>query len=334
MIRLSGISKTYGAPRRAVVALDRVDLEVREGEVVVVVGPSGSGKSTLLRCLAGLEELDAGRVEVGGRDVTARPPGERDVAMVFQEHALYPHLDVRTNIAFPLLARKTPPDEVVAAVAEIARMLDIGAVLDRRPHELSGGERRRVALGRAVIRKPAAFLMDEPLASLDVTLKLRVLDEIRALLQRVGVATLYVTHDQAEALALGDRIAVMRAGRLEQSGEPREVYDRPANVFVASFIGRTPMNLFPGAAVRKNAATIGVRPEACTLVGDGEGLLSGVIENVELLGSNVLVEILAAGERIRVEVPRRSAPERGMTVGVAADERDLLRFDDSGRAIA
>lgn len=331
-IKVEGLVKSYS--RNAPPALREVDLEVAAGEMLVIVGPSGSGKSTLLRCIAGLESLDRGRVEVGGHDVTDSDPGDRDLAMVFQDYALYPHLDVATNIAFPLLARKVPAAEIETAVTKTAEMLGIGALLHRRPSELSGGERRRVSLARAVVREPAAFLMDEPLSNLDAALKLRVQAELRSLQQELGVTTLYVTHDQTEAMTIGHRIAVLRSGAIEQVGSPLELYDEPANVFVASFLGRAPMNLFPPDVFGppNGAATIGVRPEHLRIA--PQGRISGRVTAIDHLGSETIVELDAAGRTVFVRSPRDGAPQVGDEVALEVEDRHVYRFAEDDTRIA
>ncbi len=300
-----------------------------------MVGPSGSGKSTLLRCIAGLEAPDRGSIEVAGRDVTKMDPGERDVAMVFQDLALYPHLDVRTNIAFPLMARKEPREEIRKAVDAAAEMLDISAILDRRPGELSGGERRRVSLARSVVRHPQAFLMDEPLSNLDAALKLRVQDEIRNLQRRLGTTTLYVTHDQVEAMTLGDRIAILRSGGLEQVGSPLDLYDRPANVFVAAFLGKTPINLFDAARFgpADGVATVGIRAEHLNLVREGSGKIDGIVRVVDHLGAESVVEVDVSDQRVYVRVDRGSSPSPNDSVGIDFDDRHVLRFGDDDSRI-
>ncbi|MGH2840585.1 MAG: ABC transporter ATP-binding protein, partial [Solirubrobacteraceae bacterium] len=241
MLVLDGLDKRYGAVR----ALAGLSLSVRAGELMAVLGPSGSGKSTALRLIAGLEWADSGRVLIDGRDVTALAPGERDVAMVFQSFALLPHLSVAENVGFGLAARRTPAPEREHAVREAAEALELTGVLDRRPSELSGGERQRVALARALASRPRVLLMDEPLSNLDAPLRERARSQIRRLHAETGATVVYVTHDQSEALSLGQRVAVLDAGELRQVGEPETVYDRPADRFVARFVGSPPMNLVP-----------------------------------------------------------------------------------------
>ncbi|HEX5741766.1 MAG TPA: ABC transporter ATP-binding protein, partial [Pilimelia sp.] len=263
-MHLSGVTVRHGS----VTALDRVDLDARAGELLVLLGPSAAGKTTLLRAVAGLDRVSAGTVRLAGRDITALPPGRRDVSMVFQSYALFPHLDVARNIAFGLAVRGVDRRAARERAAEAAAVAGCAHLLDRRPGALSGGERQRVALARALVREPAVFLLDEPLSQLDAELRLSTRGELRALHDRVGATTLHVTHDQAEAMALGDRVAVLRAGRVEQVAGPRELWDRPATRFVARFVGSPPMNLLPAdrvAGAPPGAAEVGVRPEALRL---------------------------------------------------------------------
>ena len=238
-IALVGVTKHFGA----VTAVDAVDLTIDEGEFMVLVGPSGCGKTTLLRMIAGLEDVTEGRIEIGGRDVTDVSPRDRDVAMVFQSYALYPHMTTRENLGYGLRMRKTQKPEIGRRVDEVARMLGLEELLDRKPAQLSGGQRQRVAMGRAIVRKPAAFLMDEPLSNLDAKLRVDMRAQLSRLHERLGVTTVYVTHDQIEAMTLGQRVAVMRDGRIQQAGEPHVLYREPRNLFVAAFIGSPSMNL-------------------------------------------------------------------------------------------
>src|SRR5215470_2024697 len=237
------VRKSYGA----ITVIEDLDLAIQDHEFMVLVGPSGCGKSTALRMIAGLEEITGGTVSIGGRVVNEVPPKDRDIAMVFQSYALYPHMTVRENLEFGLKIRKTPKDEMARLVNEAAQILGITEFLDRKPKQLSGGQRQRVALGRAIVRKPAVFLFDEPLSNLDAKLRVQMRAEISTLQRRLQTTTVYVTHDQVEAMTMGDRMAVMSKGELQQVGTPLEVYDRPANLFVASFIGTPPMNFIPAA---------------------------------------------------------------------------------------
>jgi len=334
-IRVEELSKSFTVRGHELSALREVTLEVPDGKMTVVVGPSGSGKTTLLRCIAGLEEADGGRIEVGGRDVTTVAPGHRDVAMVFQDYALYPHLSVRDNIAFGLHARRMPRPEADSKTEEAARLLGLEAVLDREPGALSGGERQRVALARALVRKPEAFLLDEPLSNLDAELRAQTRLEIRELQKRLEVTTLYVTHDQVEALTMGDTVVVLRGGRIEQMGRPRDVYETPANAFVARFLGSPPMNLLPERLLGGDGtAVIGVRPERLALVAASEGRLRGPVVAVEHIGAEAVVHVDVSGERALVRCDARRAPESGAEVGLGFSDSDVHRFEGpDGRAV-
>jgi multiple sugar transport system ATP-binding protein len=314
-------------------AVEAVDLTSREREFLVFLGPSGSGKSTLLRMIAGLEDPSEGRVLIGGRDVTFLPPRERKIAMVFQSYALYPHLSARENIRFPLKAQKVPRQLHADKIAWAAGLLGIGHLLDRRPRELSGGERQRVALARAIVREPLLFLLDEPLSNLDAKLRASARDELSSFHRRVGTTTVYVTHDQVEAMAMGDRIVVLDKGRVRQVGTPREVYDEPADTFVATFLGSPPMNL-----LEDGGTTVGFRPEA--LAPAASVLAPSVrfrmrLTNLEYLGSErVLHGVVDEGRfrgrkvvsRLPVSVP---ADLRVGEVQLVAVARDQLKFFDA-----
>ncbi len=313
-IVLRNVSKTYD---NGYEAIHNIDLTVREGEFMVVVGPSGCGKSTLLRMVAGLETITDGELSIGGQVVNDYTPGERDLAMVFQNYALYPHMTVAKNIGYSLKLRKFPKDEIKRRVAEAADILSLTEYLDQRPGRLSGGQRQRVAMGRAIVREPKAFLMDEPLSNLDAKLRVQMRSEILQIQRRVGVATLYVTHDQVEAMTMGDRVAVLRAGVLQQCDSAQNLYDKPVNVFVASFVGSPSMNLLyatlgedgvtlhvgsqtitmPAAVAAQRAGLrayagheiiLGIRPEDLTLDGAGE-VLTGHVGHIEALGSELIV---------------------------------------------
>ena len=323
-VAIRGATKSYPTRGTEVVALDGVDLEAGEGELLIVVGPSGSGKTTLLRCVAGLETLDSGAIEVGGKDVTDASPGNRSVAMVFQEYALYPHMSVAENISFGMRARKEPKDEIERRVGAAADHLGLTDVLSRRPGELSGGERQRVALGRAMVREPAAFLMDEPLSNLDAKLRTQMRTEIRALQRALGSTMLYVTHDQVEAMTMADRVAVLRDGRVEQVAPPAEVYDRPVNAFVARFLGNPPMNVLEGTS--RESGAIGLRPEDVTIVA-GEGRMSGVVAEVEITGHDAIVHVEVGPDTVLVKTPRSGAPATGDEVGLDFPDTAVHRFD-------
>ncbi len=278
-ISLKNVEKTYGRGPGANKVIHGVDVEISDGEFIVIVGPSGCGKSTLLRMVAGLEEISGGEVHIGGRVVNQLEPAERDIAMVFQNYALYPHMSVYDNMAYGLKIAKVPKDEIEVRVQKAAKILELGALLQRKPRQLSGGQRQRVAMGRAIVRQPAVFLFDEPLSNLDAKLRAQTRLEIQKLHQELGVTSLFVTHDQVEAMTLAQRMIVMNGGRIEQIGTPEQVYGTPASTFVAGFIGSPPMNLMPGQAdgklftiggltlplpqpaPRGGALTLGVRPE-------------------------------------------------------------------------
>ncbi|MEU6128716.1 sn-glycerol-3-phosphate ABC transporter ATP-binding protein UgpC [Saccharopolyspora sp. NPDC047091] len=345
-------------PVRAVNALD---LQVDDGEFLVLVGPSGSGKSTALRMLAGLEDVDEGAITIGGQDVTNTPPKARDIAMVFQSYALYPHMTVADNMGFALKLRKTPKDEIRAKVTEAAKMLDLEKYLDRKPKALSGGQRQRVAMGRAIVREPSVFLMDEPLSNLDAKLRVETRANIAALQKRLATTTIYVTHDQVEAMTMGHRVAVLKDGLLQQVASPRELYENPRNAFVAGFIGSPAMNLktvplsaggaeldgqtIPltraalAAADGLQEVTFGVRPEALSLVsGEDEKAMTMTVELVEELGADALVHgsIQVAGQpqRFVVRTDGRTPPALGQQVKVAlrdSGEVHLFRPDDGTR---
>src|SRR5688572_24067756 len=324
-VHLRSVGKRFGS----VQAVDDLRLDVGDGEFFVLLGPSGAGKTTTLRLVAGLERPDAGRVLMNGEDVTDLPPAQRDCAFVFQQYSLYPHLSVFDNLAFPLRSprRRTPEAQVRARVERVAAVLHIDGRLGRKATELSGGEMQRVAIGRALVREPQVFLMDEPLSSLDAQLRVQMRGEIRRLQQEVATTTVYVTHDQVEAMTMGDRIAVMNEGRLEQVGTPEEVYEQPANRFVGGFIGSPAMTfldaaavaedggvrlrgesvdvLLPGAAGLGGDVTVGVRPEAARLWNGGgrlAGPLRGTISYVEALGRETFVGVEVGGTTLAVFV--------------------------------
>ena len=333
-VRLEGVSKSYRAARGVRVdALTGVDLDVNDGELVVVVGPSGSGKSTLLRCIAGLEHPDEGRVHVGGRDVTSMAPGERDLAMVFQEYALYPHLTTRDNIGFGLTARKIPREKVTEKVADVAALLGIETTLDRKPSELSGGERQRVALARAIVRAPAAFLLDEPLSNLDAELRAFMRAEIRGLQRSLGTTALYVTHDQVEAMTVGDRVAVLRGGRVEQFASPSTVYDRPASTFVARFVGSPAMNVVPLSLLgSEDKGFAGLRPEHLSVIPVRGARLTGRVVHLDVLGHEVIVHAAVGEEVLLARVPRDHHPELRAEIGLTFNNAHVYRFEADGTA--
>jgi ABC-type sugar transport system ATPase subunit len=278
-----------------------VSLEIPDGELVVLVGPSGSGKSTLLRLIAGLEAPSSGRILLDGRDVTEMPPQQRDLAMVFQSYALYPHKTVRENLGFGLRMRKVPAADISTRVQRVAASLQIQELLDRRPSQLSGGQRQRVALGRAIVRDAKAFLFDEPLSNLDPGLRLDTRAEIALLHRRLGATMVYVTHDQEEAMKLAQRLVILKDGRVEQDGPPAEIYRQPASVFVGRFLGSPPMNVFPASLLDPNRrGLVGARPHDLTLIDPGEGDLDASIELVEGTGSEQHVHLRLEGADVRL----------------------------------
>ena len=313
-VRFEKVSKQFGAHR----ALREIDLDIEPGECLVLLGPSGCGKTTLLRLLAGLEDLDAGRIVIGDRDVAQVRAADRDVAMVFQNYALYPHLTVFENVAFPLRARRVAPAEIDTRVRAALTRMELAALGARKPAQLSGGQQQRVALARALVRNPAVYLMDEPLSNLDAQLRLQTRTELRRLQQELRTTTVYVTHDQGEAMTLGDRIALLRDGAIEQIGPPLELYQRPATRFVATFLGSPPINLwkatpttggmsavgvhFPwSGASGANAVEIGVRPEDVAVHhadGPGSGRVQGTVSLTEPMGNETIVTLAAGGERV------------------------------------
>jgi multiple sugar transport system ATP-binding protein len=352
-VTLHQVKKAYGP----VTVIPHLDLGIQDHEFMVLVGPSGCGKSTALRMIAGLEEITGGTIEIGDRVVNDVPPKDRDIAMVFQSYALYPHMTVRENLEFGLKIRKTPKGEMNRLVGEAAQILGITEFLARKPKQLSGGQRQRVALGRAIVRKPAVFLFDEPLSNLDAKLRVQMRAEISTLQKRLQTTTVYVTHDQIEAMTMGDRIAVMNKGELQQVGSPLEVYEQPATLFVASFIGTPPMNFIPavladgGAAVatsgfrlpvpeafRAAAAgrdamevVLGLRPENIREAGrDGEGVLvpvSAKVEFVEPLGHEVIVHGRIGDDLLIAKVGPHRAPRIGATVDLVIEAAAAHLFD-------
>jgi multiple sugar transport system ATP-binding protein len=332
-LSLEGVRKAYGA----VEALRPLSLEVADGELLAVVGPSGCGKSTLLSLVAGLDAPSGGTIRIDGRDVTRLSPGERDVAMVFQSYALYPHLDVRRNLAFPLEVARLPRAEVDARVAEVAALLGLEGLLRRRPAELSGGQRQRVALGRALVRRPKVFLLDEPLSNLDAALRVTLRAELKKLHERLAATFVHVTHDQAEAMTLADRIAVLRDGALEQVGPPREIYAAPATAFVAGFLGSPRINLVAPEVLGVAAAglELGLRPEDLAVARDGgAGPLPATIWLVEPMGAETWVTVEREGARLVARCGADFVARPGERVSLAFDRRRLHRFDRaSGRRV-
>jgi ABC-type sugar transport system ATPase subunit len=352
-LTLSGLTKAHGA----VAVLRGLDIEVLEGELFVLVGPSGCGKTTLLRAVAGLAELDAGRILLRGADISAVPAEARNIAMVFQDYALYPHMTVRDNLAFGLKRHRVPRDEIARRIERVVRMLGIEMLLERKPHQLSGGQQQRVALGRAIVREPALFLMDEPLSNLDAQIRSNTRAELKELQRHLGVTTLYVTHDQVEAMTIADRLAVMNQGRLEQVGRPLDVYRAPASLFVAQFLSsprlnvldgevvasaagpvvRTPVALFPAApgASAGRPIRVGIRPEWLRLSREPQPEAKPLeVTLIEPLGAEILVHARwASGELIARAPADFTAPEHGQ-VWVDAEACRVDLFDHDGRRLA
>jgi multiple sugar transport system ATP-binding protein len=325
-ITFDQVSKRFGDT----VAVDALDLEVADGEFLVLVGPSGCGKTTALRMLAGLESVTDGRILIGDRVVNDLPPGERDIAMVFQSYALYPHMSVFDNLAFGLRNLKVGRDEIKHRVADVAAVLELEQLLDRKPRQLSGGQRQRVALGRSIVREPSVFLMDEPLSNLDAALRVQTRAEILKLQRRLGTTTIYVTHDQVEAMTMGDRIAVMRDGVLQQIGTPVTLYTEPVNTFVARFIGSPAMNLLPAPllGLGTDGQLAGIRPEHVSVVmADDAGVaFEAQVEVVEYLGDEQLIHAVLRGHPLLVKLPVDvPVPSNGVaSFTVAADKVRLF----------
>ena len=327
-ITLSGVAKRFGQAE----VIPPLDLAIADGEFVVFVGPSGCGKSTLLRLIAGLEDVTAGRIEIDGQDVTAAPPARRGLAMVFQSYALYPHMTVRANIAFPLRMAGMDRAEQDRRVQAAAEVLNLAGYLDRKPGQLSGGQRQRVAIGRAIVREPRAFLFDEPLSNLDAALRVGMRLEISELHDRLKTTMIYVTHDQVEAMTMADRIVVLNGGRIEQVGSPLDLYHAPCNRFVAGFIGSPRMNLIEGPEAARHAAhTIGIRPEHLA-VSTGEGAWEGTVGVSEHLGSDTFLHVhgTAAGQTLTVRAGGEVGLNHGDRVFLTPDPTKLHRFDAKG----
>ena len=325
-IQLKNVIKRYGSGKSELQVIHGVNADIREREFVVIVGPSGCGKSTLLRMVAGLEEVSGGEISIGGRVVNDLEPAERDIAMVFQNYALYPHMSVFDNMAYGLRIRKMPKDEIKMRVDKAAKILELGHLLERTPRQLSGGQRQRVAMGRAIVRDPQVFLFDEPLSNLDAKLRAQTRLEIQKLHRELGITSLFVTHDQVEAMTLAQRMMVMNAGRMEQFGTPEEVYHHPASTFVASFIGSPPMNLLKEAPGGRAGTITGVRPEHLVVGSDGWNV---TVETVELLGAERLIYGRVGGEQIivRVEEGKLAPPKPDEVIRVRPDEDRVHRFD-------
>jgi len=345
-VLLDQVTKSFGD----VEVLKALDIAVENGEFMVLLGASGSGKSTALRLIAGLESTTSGTISIDGRDVTQVLPKNRNVAMVFQSYALYPHKTVAENIGYPLRVRKTPKDEMTRQVMDVATQVQLENLLDRYPRQLSGGQRQRVALARAMVRRPALFLMDEPLSNLDAKLRGHMRTELKRMQHRLGITTIYVTHDQVEAMTLADRVAILENGILQQLATPKAIYDDPANLFVARFIGSPPMNMLEGRLERgqflhrddriavsidtdSSAATLGVRPEDCTLVPPGTGTVDGTLYAIELLGDHVLVTVAIGEEMLTVKAGKDYDAALDSTVGIRFEATGIYLFDGEGQRL-
>ena len=323
-ISLKNVVKRYGHGKTAVPVLHGINAEISDREFIVIVGPSGCGKSTLLRMVAGLEEISGGDIAIGGRVVNNLEPAERDIAMVFQNYALYPHMTVFDNMAYGLKIKKVPIAEIKVRVDKAAKILELGHLLTRKPRELSGGQRQRVAMGRAIVRQPQVFLFDEPLSNLDAKLRAQTRIEIQKLHRELGITSLFVTHDQVEAMTLAQRMIVMNAGVMEQFGTPEEVYHTPASIFVASFIGSPPMNLLRHAPNSKPGTILGIRPEHLDITSAGWKVR---VDTVELLGAERLVYATMGGDSLIVRIEEGSAaPKAGDTIHVTPRENRLHWF--------
>lgn len=329
-ITLNKVHKAFGVTN----IIPELDLEIEDGEFVVFVGPSGCGKSTLLRLIAGLEDTTSGTINIDGRDVTDEAPAKRKLAMVFQSYALYPHMSVRDNIAFPLKMAKEDKATIDKKVTDAARVLNLTNYLDRRPGQLSGGQRQRVAIGRAIVRQPSAFLFDEPLSNLDAALRGTMRLEISELHQQLKTTMIYVTHDQVEAMTMADKIVVLNAGNIEQVGSPMDLYKTPRNLFVASFIGSPKMNLITGApAAKYNAETIGIRPEHLKISRD-QGEWKGTVGVAEHLGSDTFLHVNVDGiGQMTVRADGEIGLDHGATVYLTPVADRLHRFGKDGVAI-
>ncbi|KFB09334.1 ABC transporter ATP-binding protein [Nitratireductor basaltis] len=337
-VKLSDVRKSFGKNE----VIHGIDLDIADGEFIVIVGPSGCGKSTLLRMVAGLETVSSGEIHIDGRRVNDLEPMERDIAMVFQNYALYPHMNVYDNMAYGLRITGKPKEEIRERVHQAAALLQIEDYLERKPRELSGGQRQRVAMGRAIVRKPAVFLFDEPLSNLDAKLRVQMRLEIKQLQKELGVTSLYVTHDQVEAMTLADRVIIMNEGRAEQVGTPLELYANPATRFVGGFIGSPPMNFIKvqerrlgDYPLRPDADSIGIRPEHMRFVNDGAKMLGGRVKFLEALGAETLVHVeLENGNLVTVRQPgSEPAPEAGSMAHLAWSAEDTAQFNSEGQRV-
>ncbi len=349
-LKIRNLKKSFGGNA----VINNISFDVQDGEFCILLGPSGCGKTTVLRLIAGLEYQDEGEIFIGDREVSGLTPGKRDIAMVFQSYALYPHLNAYENMAFPLRIQKRPAEETDRKVREAARLLGIGELLGRKPKELSGGQRQRVAIGRAIVRNPDLFLFDEPLSNLDAKLRGSMRVELARLHQKLGATMVYVTHDQVEAMTLGEKIILLDRGEIQQSGTPRQIYEEPSNLFVATFIGSPPINLLKGRLLVKDGRTLfrsggilidtgqgrglhqyagrgvtmGIRPESLS---PGDGPLKGRVELVEHLGAETLVYVRVDDTRIVAKAPPDFGKKRGETISLALSDRGIHFFCNGDR---
>jgi len=324
-LALNQVKKSYGIGPGALQVIHGVDAQIAHGEFVVIVGPSGCGKSTLLRMVAGLESITSGTIQIGERVVNNVQPAERDIAMVFQNYALYPHMSVFDNMAYGLRIRGLTAPQIRARVDAAARILELAPLLERKPSQLSGGQRQRVAMGRAIVRQPQAFLFDEPLSNLDAKLRAQTRLEIQKLHRELGITSLFVTHDQVEAMTLAQRMLVMNAGRVEQFGTPEEVYERPASLFVAGFMGAPPMNLLRHASGVRPGTVLGIRPEHLVI---GDSGWDTVVDSVELLGAERLIHARLGDELLTIRVSaQRAIPDLGQALRVQPQPEFIHTFD-------
>ncbi len=344
-IQITAVKKSYGGSE----VLHGLDINIADGEFIVIVGPSGCGKSTLLRMIAGLEKITDGEISIAGKRVNELEPMDRNIAMVFQNYALYPHMSVFRNLAYGLKIAKVPAAEINDRVEQAAKLLQLTPLLDRKPKDLSGGQRQRVAMGRAIVRKPAVFLFDEPLSNLDARLRAQMRLEIKSLQKKLGVTSIYVTHDQVEAMTLADRIVVMNQGAIEQMGRPDEIYNRPATRFVGGFMGAPPMNFISAGALPADtlagfglsqnqmqdaALTIGIRPEKITLTGEKSRRLEGTVIFNEPLGAHTIVHIRLTTEDIITVLENNAAmPDPGATAHLGFAAADVHLFDPHGKRV-
>ncbi|NJM35682.1 MAG: ABC transporter ATP-binding protein [Rhodomicrobium sp.] len=345
-VKFDKVQKYFGAVK----VLEEFDLDIQPGEFLVLLGASGSGKTTALRILSGLETATGGRVLIGDRDVTNILPKYRDISMVFQSYALYPHKTVAENIGFPLKVRKVPKAEMEAAIKEAAAQVQLDQLLARYPRELSGGQRQRVALARAIIRRPSVFLMDEPLSNLDAKLRGHMRAELKHMQNTFGITTIYVTHDQVEAMTLAHRVAILERGVLQQLATPAQIYNDPANLFVAQFIGSPPMNIVKGALEGSNFmaagakipvavkgriahATLGFRPEDCAVTEPAKGHLKGSVYTTELIGDHTLVTVQAGGGMLTIKSAKDFTAKSGDKIGVALQKAATYVFDSDGQRV-